>query len=124
MRFPLRALLMALTLLLALPALPASADPIFRVSGDRLTFYNNLYVLTGYGHVSIDMRNGSTIAADSFVIDLRRRRLIHQPRRRHVVFHLARRRARARCLCRRTFLRAGAKRGGSAGHLRVSRSEK
>ncbi len=69
-------LMLGLTLFLVATASAARAASIFRVTSDRLTFYNNLYVMTGYGNVRIDLRNGSKIAADSFVIDLRLNRFV------------------------------------------------
>ena len=54
----------------------ARAALILHVSSDRLIFYNNLYVMTGYGAVRLDLRNGTKISGDALVFDLRLNRFV------------------------------------------------
>jgi hypothetical protein len=71
-----RAALFALALLIVLFPLPARAASIFRLTAEKLAFYNNLYIIIGSGKVQIDLRNGSKISGNSFFMDLRLNRFV------------------------------------------------
>jgi hypothetical protein len=72
----LRVLFFLAALSFATAPLAARAALILHVSSDRLVFYNNLYVMTGYGAVRLDLRNGSKISGDALVFDLRLNRFV------------------------------------------------
>lgn len=71
-----RAAFLGLSLLFTLCPFPARAASIFRLTADKLAFYSNLYIVTGYGNVRVDLRNGSKISGDSFFMDLRLQRFV------------------------------------------------
>lgn len=65
-----------LPLLLVLPALPATASTLVRLTADHIDFYQDRYLLEADGHVRVTTSDGATITGDTFSMDLKLNRFL------------------------------------------------